>query len=42
MGFGGRKLDGDNNFKYLNIKNTPCYTKNNFLFSLNYAVKKHK
>ncbi|WP_080678440.1 hypothetical protein [Ruminococcus albus] len=23
IGFGGRKLDGDNNFKYLNIKNTP-------------------
>ena len=39
IGFGGRKLDGDNNFKYLNSKNTPCYTKNNFLFSLNYAVK---
>ncbi|EGC04471.1 putative DNA primase [Ruminococcus albus 8] len=40
IGFGGRKLDGDNNFKYLNSKNTPCYSKNNYLFSLNFAMKK--
>ena len=39
IGFGGRKLDGDNNFKYLNSKGTPCYSKNTFLFSLNYAIK---
>lgn len=38
VGFGGRKLNGDDTkFKYLNAKNTPTYSKEHFLFSMNFA-----
>lgn len=37
VGFGGRALSADDKRKYLNSKDTPCYNKEAFLFSLNFA-----
>lgn len=37
VGFGGRVLSDDDKRKYLNSKDTLCYSKNRFLFSLNFA-----
>lgn len=37
VGFGGRTLSADDNRKYLNSKETVCYSKNRFLFSMNFA-----
>lgn len=37
VGFGGRALSDDDKRKYLNSKDTLCYSKNRFLFSLNFA-----
>lgn len=37
VGFGGRALSPDDKRKYLNSKDTPCYSKEGFLFSLNFA-----
>lgn len=37
VGFGGRALSADDKRKYLNSKDTPCYSKEAFLFSLNFA-----
>ena len=37
VGFGGRALSADDKRKYLNSKDTACYNKEKFLFSLNFA-----
>lgn len=37
VGFGGRTLDPNDKRKYLNSRDTICYDKNRFLFSLNFA-----
>ncbi len=37
VGFGGRALTPDDKRKYLNSKDTPVYSKNRFLFSMNFA-----
>lgn len=37
VGFGGRALSDDDKRKYLNSKDTLCYSKNRFLFSMNFA-----
>lgn len=37
VGFGGRALSSDDKRKYLNSKDTACYSKNKFLFSMNIA-----
>ncbi len=37
VGFGGRALSNDDKRKYLNSKDTLCYSKNRFLFSMNFA-----
>ncbi len=37
IGFGGRTLDPEDKRKYLNTKETICYNKSKFLFSLNFA-----
>ncbi len=37
IGFGGRTLDPNDKRKYLNSRDTICYDKNRFLFSLNFA-----
>ena len=37
VGFGGRALSDDDKRKYLNSKDTICYKKNKFLFSMNFA-----
>ncbi|MBR1863346.1 MAG: DNA primase [Ruminococcus sp.] len=39
VGFGGRTL-GDDKRKYLNSRDTACYNKNRFLFSMNFAKEK--
>lgn len=37
VGFGGRALSNDDKRKYLNSKATPAYTKERYLFSMNFA-----
>lgn len=37
VGFGGRALSSEDKRKYLNSKETICYSKNRFLFSMNFA-----
>lgn len=37
VGFGGRALADDDKRKYLNSRDTRCYSKNRFLFSMNFA-----
>ena len=37
VGFGRRALDNEDKRKYLNSKDTICYNKNKFLFSMNFA-----
>lgn len=37
IGFGGRTLDPEDKRKYLNTKETICYNKSKYLFSLNFA-----
>ncbi len=37
VGFGGRALSEEDKRKYLNSKDTLCYLKNRFLFSMNFA-----
>lgn len=37
VGFGGRALSDEDKRKYLNSKDTLCYSKNRFLFSMNFA-----
>lgn len=37
VGFGGRALSDDDKRKYLNSKDTQVYSKNRFLFSMNFA-----
>ena len=40
VGFGGRALNDSDKRKYLNTKETACYKKEKFLFSLNFAKNK--